>query len=154
MGTLPVGAYGTPTLSDEPVVKPGDLPINFLNQDVYWVDADGYLYRVTEMTDDFLLWSLDWLLANARSLRDAWAAALRESYDASQKARRWMLNTELVFAFMRALVVEEDPSETEHRLRVALRRIETGPTVDEFFTSMGPASEIWAQHIAREALHG
>lgn len=84
------------------------LPTALLDQRDVWMDVAGTEHRLADMSEDALLWSLDYCLANASRLRDAWAIEHETTYDAAVKARRWMLSRPIVRAFMWQLVLLED----------------------------------------------
>lgn len=83
----------------------GAFPTEILDQDTIWIDPQGQQYRIDATEDEeVLLWGIDYLLANSRFLREAWATKGRKIYDTDQRARRWMLEQPLTKALMRKLV--------------------------------------------------
>lgn len=90
--------------SAEPIVAPGELPPLLIDQTRYWVDPYGHTEDVKGMGEAEALFALDVLLANSAHLRDAWATALRQTYDTDQRARQWMLKRKLTRTLMRRLL--------------------------------------------------
>lgn len=141
-------------LSAHPVTEPGRIPTGLLDQTQRWVDPQGFEHAIAELPDNFVLYVLDFVLANAKNLRDAWSVEQRQTYDTEQRARRWMLERPAVIALMARLVelhgYKAAPSERERRYAGALERIKKGPSPEERFGAAGPG--IWERQIAREAL--
>lgn len=100
-------------LDPSPVVAPGTLPSALLEQADVWIDPQGYQHRIEDLDEDFVLFVLDHLMANARRLRDQWAAELLQDYDEGQRARRWMLERPVMVALMRQRVALADKHNIE-----------------------------------------
>lgn len=102
LGSLtPAGVIST---GPQRVVEPGTLPSRLFDQTDIWIDPQGFQHRIAEMTEENVKWVLDYILANARGLREAWSTELRKTYDTKQKARRWVLDRPVTVALMRRLV--------------------------------------------------
>lgn len=83
-----------------------------LDQRAKWVGTDGYEYRIDELPEDKVIYNLDYALANASMLREAWGFAKKENYDVNERARRWMLQRPAIRALMLALIeIEEEQEE-------------------------------------------
>lgn len=95
-------------LGRRPVVEPGHLPSALLDQEEHWIDPQGYGHDIADMDEEFVTYVLDHLLGNARRIREMWSTEMRETYDTTQKARRWMLDRPAVVALMRQRVAEYD----------------------------------------------
>lgn len=137
-----------------PTVKPGTLPARYLEQAERWVDTGGFEHEIASMELEPVLYYLDYILANARQIRDAWSAELRETYDEEQRARRWMLERPVTLAFIRRLLVlknESVPLPTPSAHTAALRRIADGPSPEEVFAT--PPRTSWHSAVALEALN-
>jgi hypothetical protein len=80
------------------------FPVVILDQERVWVDPQGYAHNIDLLDEDSVLWTLDYALANARWLRDAWAKEKKETFDVAERARRWMLDRKVIRKLMRRLV--------------------------------------------------
>jgi hypothetical protein len=87
-----------------------------LEQEVIWINPQGYAHEITRMGEEDVLWCLDFALANARKLRIAWSAELKQTFDVDQRARRWMLDKIVIRALMRRLIAIELEKEQEARI--------------------------------------
>jgi hypothetical protein len=81
------------------------FPVEILDQDDIWIDPQGGRHVIRALdSQEALLWALDYLLANARILREAWSKKTRQTYDTEVKARRWMLDRKVTRGLMRRIV--------------------------------------------------
>lgn len=87
-----------------------------LDQDSVWIDPKGYAHNLNLMDIESVLWSIDFALANARMLRNAWCTEFKQTYDEGQRARRWMLDKIVIRALMRRVVAIELEQEEEAHL--------------------------------------
>lgn len=69
-----------------------------------WIDPKGYAHKIDLLDEESVLWTLDYILANARLLREAWAKEKKATYPDKERARRWMLDRRVTRKFMRRLM--------------------------------------------------
>jgi len=81
------------------------FPIWLLEQDESWVDPQGIVRPIRELNQDVCLFALDYMLANAKKLRERWSAETKQSYDEHQRARRWVLERPVSLGLMKQLSV-------------------------------------------------
>ena len=86
---------------------PVEFSINLLDQTFIWHMADHEPRFIISMSEQEVLWALDYLLANALELRWMWAINSHKMFDEAQRGRRWMLDKKLVRALMRRLIAIE-----------------------------------------------
>lgn len=135
------------------VCVPGHLPTGLLDQVEKWVDLGGLEWRVDEMSEEFILWAIDFLLANASTVRAAWAVEHKATYDTNVKARRWMLDRPIMREFMGRVGRSDKGVKDEHRAdyyELILREIAEMPLDGDYDYSPGLSE----RNVAVEALEG
>lgn len=75
----------------QPVVEPGTLPAWLLDQTEVWIDPQGYQHRIADLDREMVEWVIYYLFSYASRVRMAWSMEKQETFDTSQKARRWMM---------------------------------------------------------------
>lgn len=97
----------------EAVVQPGVFPVAQLDQRIIWVGTDGCAYRIDQFEIEDCVAFMDWSLANAKMLREQWSSAKRETYDETERPRRWILNRPAIRAMMAQIIRKEQDATTE-----------------------------------------
>lgn len=88
----------------EKVCAAGTLPPRLLDQSSIWIDTGGYAHRLVELDEEEVLGVFDFILANAKKLRDAWGIETKQIFDTNERARRWILRRPIMLALMELLV--------------------------------------------------
>lgn len=94
-----------PEPAAQQVVEAGKLPAWVFDQNRYWIDPQGYQREITTMDRESVEFVIDFLFSYASRMRMAWSMEQRETFDTSQKPRRWLMTKPGVRALFERLAI-------------------------------------------------